>query len=453
MIVMKFGGTSIADASCIARVAGLIASRRRDELVVVTSAMAGVTNTLEDLLTLALAGQGAQTQGKLDSLRVRHLRVASILAAGDELLVTRLERLVREVRVLLRGVRLLTSVSPRSRDAILGYGELMAQEVLAVALRHRGVDAQAVYAGEILITDDHFGAARPDAAQTRRKAQERLLPLVAAGRVPVLGGYLGATKEGIPTTLGRGGSDLSASLFALALDARAVEIWTDVDGLMTADPRLIPEARLVRHASFREAAELAGFGAKVLHPAAIDPAVEGGLAVVIRNSLAPEGGGTRIDATGDASRPACAVASRSDVALICLRSPGLARDPRYLARLGQLFEQTSCAPLALVPGPIGIDLLVPSSNDLDEIVAELARDGRVSFQRELGLVALVGDALSTKPSHWRTVLEALSKVPILRLVQGPGGTSLGAIVAASDLPRAARTLHAVCFEQERTSSS
>ncbi len=442
---MKFGGTSVAGTEGMRRVARIVAAAREESPVVVTSAMAGVTDALAGLLESALHG-GAIEDG-VAGLRERHLEVARALAPSDENLPRRLEELFRELRVLLRGMRLLGTTTARSADAALGFGELLAQELLVAALSGEGIRGRVVDAREVIVTDDHFGAARPDVAATRARCAERVRPLVEDGVVPVLGGYLGGTPEGVPTTLGRGGSDLSAAILGLALAARRVEIWTDVDGLLSGDPRVVPGARVIPEISFREASELAFFGARVLHPASIDPAIQGGLPVLVRNSLAPEKPGTTILQEAPGPR-AAAVALRRDLALVRLRAPGWRRRRGFLERLSQRIAGHGVELVHAWPGPLGIELLVPGGRPAETLDAILAGDGERRAEEDLVLVSLVGEALASRPGLWGEALALAAERDVLRVVQGEGAISLGAVVRADRADDLARAWHGRFVDEE-----
>ena len=446
MIVMKFGGTSVDGPERMRGVAAIVHGRQAERPVVVTSAMAGVTNQLQRLTETALAGDRAAMEDEADRLARRHREAAASIAPSDPALVERIDAHLRELRVLLRGVRLLGTATPRSSDQVLGYGELLAQELLAAALRETGAPGRVVDSREVVITDDQFGSARPQLAATRERARERVAPLVVAGKIPVLGGYLGATPEGIPTTLGRGGSDLSGSVLGLALDATAVEIWTDVDGLMTADPRVVPAARVLEQVTFREAAEMAGFGAKVLHPASIDPAIHGGLPVVVRNSLAPERPGTRIGATGSTAPAVRAVASRAPLQLVALRAPGRLREEGFFAEVLRTVDRPGMQPLAVLPGPVWLELLIPADPALAPAIDALERYGEVRCAPGLALVAVVGEGLAEAPSQWQRVIAAAGGIPLRRLIQGPHGASLGLLTDEERAKDLVRALHRALFE-------
>ncbi len=444
---MKFGGTSVAGTGGMRRVAGIVAAARDRRPVVVTSAMAGVTDALAGLLETALQG-GAIEEG-VAAVRDRHLAVAMELAPSDAGLRGRLEALCRELRVLLRGIRLLGTTTARSADAVLGFGELLAQELLVAALAAGGVPGRVVDAREVIVTDDGFGAARPDLAATRARCAERVVPVVEAGEAPVLGGYLGGTPEGVPTTLGRGGSDLSAAVLGLALGAERVEIWTDVDGLLSGDPRVVPGARVIPEISFREASELAFFGARVLHPASIDPAIQGGLPVHVRNSLSPDRPGTVILPAPRAPR-AAAVALRRNLALVRLRAPGWRRRRGFLGDLARRIAGHGVELVHAWPGPLGIELLVPGGRAAGTLDALLAEDGERRAETGLVLVSLVGEVLARRPALWGEALALAGERGALRVVQGEGAISLGVLVPADRAEELARAWHGRFVEEERT---
>ncbi|MDQ7006742.1 MAG: aspartate kinase [Acidobacteriota bacterium] len=444
MIVMKFGGTSVRGAGRLQRVAAIVHDRLGERPLVVTSAMAGVTDALSSLFEMALEGERERLDAELEELRALHLAAAAALDRAADTLCRRLEGHLRELRVLLRGLRLVGTARARSRDAVLGHGELMAQELLVAALTARGCPAQFVPSTRVVVTDACFGAATPDLDGTRRQAAGEIAPLLERGVVPVLGGYVGATPGGLPTTLGRGGSDLSASLLGLALGAEAVEIWTDVDGLMTADPRRVNGARVLPRATFREAAELAGFGARVLHPASIDPALEGGVPVLIRNSLAPSRPGTRIDRQGTGRGGVRAIASRDAMAEVRLHCPGRTMEGDFLHRLLRVAAGAGAAPIQVAAGPAGVALVLPAGQAA-AAEGRLAELGELQIAAPLGLVAAVGEGLATRPQLWPRWLEQARDLGMRRIVQGPFGSSLGVLLPESKVQTLIERWHALCL--------
>ncbi len=422
-------------------VARIVAARRDESPVVVTSAMSGVTNELVRLSGLVQAQDRALLDDAIEALSLRHRETAESIAPGDEELVQRLEVLLRELRVLARGLRLVGTTTPRSLDAFLCFGELLAQELLVSAMRREGVEAVVVDSRRVIVTDEAFGSARPDMTLTRARAGQEVLPELSAGRTPVLGGYMGATEEGVPTTLGRGGSDLSASLLGLALEADAIEIWTDVDGLMTADPRQVSEARLVEEVTFREAAQFAAYGAKVLHPASIDPAVQGGVPVVVRNSLRPERPGTRIGPSDAGPKQPRAIVSKSGLCLLTLRAPGRLRETGFLPEVIAGLEDAGAPPFQLATGPVGVEAIVAEGAEERAAAAWLEGLGTVRIERGLGMVSVVGEALQNDPARWSRVLLIAAPFECLRVFMGPQGATLGVLVQSAALGPLVQELH------------
>src|SRR5258707_1059949 len=300
--VMKFGGTSVGDAECIGRAAEIVAGASLEGAVlVVVSAMSGVTNQLVQAAQQSVSGDDTESREIAAGLRNQHSAAVTALIKDEarrSQLAREVEQITGEVTSLCRGITLLRELTPRTLAVVSSIGERLSARLMAGALSELGVRSEAIEATEVIITDDDYGQAEPLMAQVRERAAARIGPLLREGITPVVTGFIGATAEGALTTLGRGGSDYSATVLGAALDADEIIIWTDVDGVLSTDPRLVPEARLLREISYNEAAELAFFGAKVLHPKTLRPVAEAGIPVWIRNSFAPENPGTRITRTG-----------------------------------------------------------------------------------------------------------------------------------------------------------
>jgi bifunctional aspartokinase / homoserine dehydrogenase 1 len=300
--VMKFGGTSVGDAECIGRTAQIIAKTAKEKpCVVVVSAMSGVTNTLIAAAKKAATGEAGEGERLVNSLRAQHAAAMEKLIGDGEVrkrVAVKLDSVLSEARRLCDGTALLRELTPRTLDEVSSLGERLSAPIVAEAVKALGLKSEAIEATELIVTDAYHGGAEPRMDLTREKSQARLKPLLAQGVVPVVTGFIGATSEGKLTTLGRGGSDYSATILGAALDASEVVIWTDVEGVLTADPRLVPDARTIPEISYREAAELAYFGAKVLHPKTLNPVVEAGIPVWIRNSLRRKNWGRRLRARG-----------------------------------------------------------------------------------------------------------------------------------------------------------
>jgi aspartate kinase len=448
MIVVKFGGTSVADAAAIGRAAGIVRGRLARRPVVVVSALAGTTNALIDIAAQAGAGQLLVAIRQIEELRERHLDVASeVLGTDDEALeiVAETGALFDELAQLAEALSVLGHVTPRCQDAIASMGERISAPLLTGALRRCGLDAVCVDARAVVCTDDAYGRAEPRPERLAAAARERVLPLVKANRVPVLGGYIGATEHGVTTTLGRGGSDYSASLLGTALEADAIEIWTDVDGMLTADPRIVPAARLIEEIRFDEASELATFGAKVLHPGTIAPAVRRGIPVSIFNSNRPDGCGTRI--MFDAPRRTVrAVAGKLDVAVVKVRSPRMLGSPGFMQAILAVFEQHRTSVDVIATSEVSDSVTVDDAQRLDAIVPQLSALGDVTVERGRGIVALVGAGLGESTPAMARALSALGELRLHMCSLSATGINLTLIVDGEQVHEAVRRLHAAFFE-------
>lgn len=448
MIVAKFGGTSVGDADAIARTAGIVRSRLSRAPVVVTSALAGTTNRLIEIGQQAAAGQLIVALSIIEELRTRHFATIDDLGVGaDTELVTDTGVLFDELAHLAEALSVLGDVTPRSLDAVSSMGERLSAPIVAAALARIGVPAVFVDARRVIATTDDFGRAAPRPDEIAMACRSQLLPLVRDGQVPVLGGFIGATAQGVTTTLGRGGSDYSASLLGAAMDAEAIEIWTDVDGLLTADPRVVPGARLIEHVRFDEAAELASFGAKVLHPSTIAPAVRKGIPVFVFNSRRPEGSGTRI--TFDAPRrPVRAIAGKTRTAVVKVRSPRMLAAPGTMRAIFEVFERNRTSVDVVATSEVSVSVTIDDVRHLEAIVAQLSAFGDVSVERGRGIVALVGAGLGESTVSMARALTALGDLRVHMLSLSATGINLTLIVDGDAVHDAMRRLHAAFFEGE-----
>jgi aspartate kinase len=453
MNVLKFGGTSVGSAERIAGVADLVAARRAEAPLVVVSAMGGVTDLLEALKSSSKVRDRTASEAAIEALATRHrvaldglaLPNAEAKATADEL-----ERELQRVRELSLGISLLEEVSPRTSDALLSVGELVSSRLVAAALRARGTQAVWIDPREIVATDAAHGAAAPDEKETARRVAARVVPDLAAGRTVVTGGFVGAAPDGSTTTLGRGGSDFSAALLGAALaDAgrpvEAIEIWTDVDGILTADPRVVPAAKLLEEVVYAEAAELAFFGAKVLHPATIRPAVARGIPVAVRNSFRPEAKGTvvRADAPGAGVR---ALAMRKGVAALFLGNPRMLFAHGYAARVFTVFEKLRVPVDVITTSEVSISVTVDGKAPLDLLAEQLSELAEVTILRHLAVVSVVGRKLRTTPGIAVRVFGALGEVNVVLISQGASDTNITFVVDESDAPETLRRLHKEFFE-------
>lgn len=447
MIVLKFGGTSVGDPESIARVASIVDSRRAGGAVVVVSAMAGTTNALLEIAERASTGQLIVALRLVEGIRERHLRAAeSLLGACAEAddLCAELSAMCDELASLAEALSVLAHTTPRSQDAIASLGEQLSAPLAAAALQRRGLPARLLDAREVIVTDDSFTKAAPQPDAIQREARRLVLPLVRDGEIPVLGGFIGATTSGVTTTIGRGGSDYTAALVGAALDATAIEIWTDVDGMLTGDPRVVSGARLIEHIRFDEAAELSAFGAKVLHPATIAPAVKRGIPVFIYNSHRPEGCGTRITANAP-RRAVTAVAGKGDVTVLKLRSPRMLLAPGMLRRIFEVFEQHRVSVDVVATSEVSVSVTLDDASRLEELVIALAPYGDVIVERNRAILAVVGSGLGDGGRTMARALAALGDDRVHMLSLSATQINLTLVVDGDRLHAGMRQLHEEFF--------
>ena len=451
MIVLKFGGSSVRDAEWIARVLEIAAGRLDEAPVLVSSAMGKTTDRLLELGALARTGDAAGLASARERLVAGH-REAFATGAGP-LSTDRyaawsetLETLISELETLLQGILLIRDLSPRSSDALLSFGERMATTVIAAAAEARGIPVTLLDSRALVRTDEEFGGARPDLDTTRSLIGAAVAP--RPGHLYVAQGFLGSTAAGITTTLGRGGSDFSATIFGTALGATRVEIWTDVDGIMTADPRRIPRARTIPEVSYNEAAELAYFGAKVVHPATMIPAVESDIPVLVCNTGNPEGPQTRISASPD-SLALRALAGRDGVTIITVHSSRMLNAWGFLSRMFQAFERHRISVDLIATSEVSVSVSVDVPQPPPALIEDLEQLGRVTVDAEKAVVSLVGERLWRDPSLIRDVFDALSdtvghRVEMISL--GSSDTNLSLVVPQDTYDSVTTALHHRFFD-------
>jgi aspartate kinase len=445
MVVLKFGGTSVGEVESIRRVVGIVAAEWRPGVVVV-SALAGVT---DELLHLAAAGgtiPGNPAPRALEALRDRHLTAARMVRDREARTAVELEidAVTRRVAATLEAAP--GRLTPRERDEVAAAGELWSSRLLTAALVDRGVPATWIDARDVLRTDSHHGAASPDLSATREAVSRLVAPRLQKGQVVVLGGFIGSDAGGATTTLGRGGSDCSAAVLGACLDAAEIQIWTDVDGVLTADPRVIPHARLVPTLSYGEAHDLASFGAKVLHPGTIQPAVERAIPVVVRNSYRPDAAGTVVSGRGAPRRdaPVAGLACCTGVTLVEV----VARTPSPDGFVAGVFEALRATGVEAVLADLCGNRLVVTAHDLSDaslVRDALARVGDVRIRTGLAAVCAVGEGLAAQPQLANDALTTLGDLPIHLLARPSGGRTLAFVVDARHAATAMSRLHARFF--------
>src|SRR4051794_33674758 len=445
MIVAKFGGTSVADAAAVSRLIEIVRGRAADHPVVVVSALAKVTDAL-----LALV-QGAEPEAGLDaaitSLLRRHEQIGETLPGA----VSALEDIFADALELRSELQtsLARGIGPADLDSVASRGELWSSRLVAAALAVAGQEAAWVDIRSIMITDGRFTRAMPYIQVVNKRAGECLRPLCEAGQLPVTQGFIGATATGVPTTLGRGGSDFTAALLGAALNARRVEIWTDVDGLMTADPRIVPSARTLKAASYEEAAELATFGAKILHPATALPLVRAGIPIVILNSKHPERTGTIIEPAavieqiGDS--PIRSISWKQGITVINIRAPRMLGTFGFLRALFEIFERHETVVDVLASGEISISITIEDRSRLSALLRDLEELGEVWVEDHRAVIAVVGIGLRNTPGLAGRIFNAVWPANVEVISQSCSSINMTFVVQQEDGPEVVRRLHREFF--------
>jgi aspartokinase/homoserine dehydrogenase 1 len=457
--VMKFGGTSVGDATCIRRSAEIVAHAARQHAVAaVVSAMSGVTNRLIGAAHHAKQGDREAGRALALMLRKQHFEALDALVPSPqtrEPVQERVEEILAEASRLYEGTALLRELTPRTLDAISSLGERLCAPIFAATLGELGARGSAIEATELIMTDSFHGGAEPLTDATREKSQKRLGPLLKEGIVPVVTGFIGATADGALTTLGRGGSDYSATILGAALDAEEIIIWTDVEGVLTADPRLVGDARTIPEISYREAAELAYFGAKVLHPKTLRPVLPAGIPVWIRNSFAPEKPGTKITAKGRSIGGGVkALTAIRDVALISVGGPGIVGVTDVVGRTFSTTAELRAEVLLISQSSSQNDIcfIVAKAHaqaTLEALRKEFAQDlahqvvDHITMDPDIAIVAVVGENMRGTPGVAGRTFHALGKenVNMIAIAQGSSETNISFVVSDKAVQTALQTLH------------
>jgi aspartate kinase len=459
-LVMKFGGTSVGSAEAIAQAAAIVGEQapQWDRLLVIVSAMRGVTDALITGARTAADGDDQTYRGIVSDLRVRHtLVVAELLddaEARTEVLKT-VDALLDEFATFCHSVQVLGEVTPRAMDAISSLGERINAQVVAARLRQEGARSRALDATEVIVTDRTFQMAAPLLDLTRDRVAARLIPLLDKGLVPVVTGFIGATEDGVTTTLGRGGSDYSAAILGAALDADEVWIWTDVDGVMSADPRIVPDARVIPVLSYSEVGELAYFGAKVLHPKTIGPVVERGTPLWVKNTFNPTCPGTRIDREPQSTPGTVkAITAIEGLSMVTVEGRGMMGVPGIAARTFAAVASQGASVLMIsqASSEQSISFVIPThavspvvAAVEEEMALELSRRDidRVWAQDDVVIVTAVGAGIRGTPGVAARVFGALAKrdINVVAIAQGSSECSISMVVAAAQAQEAVQQLH------------
>jgi aspartate kinase len=453
LVVMKFGGTSVEDPAAIERTAGIVAGRVASgkSPVVVVSAMAKVTDQLLRAAAAAAQGDRAGALAISSRLRSRHCDTACDLVK-DASEIAALARTIDEkfatLDEILRGLAAIRELTPRISDLIVSYGERLSSRIVAAAFRERGIDAAHVDAREIIVTDSEFQKAAPLDDIIEKRVQEKLLPLLGEGAVPVMGGFIAANEAGLTTTLGRGGSDYTGALVGGALDSETIEIWTDVDGIMTADPHVCTDALRVKVISFEEAAELAYFGAKVLHPATILPAVKKNIPVLVLNSRNPANEGTRIISVAPHCKsPFKSIAVKRKLTIIDIVASRMLMTHGYLSKMFAIFDKHKCPIDMVSTSEVSISVTVDSNASLPHIDADLKALADVTYEGKKALVCMVGEDIRGQNGIAAQVFNAIRHINVRMISQGASEINMSFMIEEDDADEAVRSLHAAFFKE------
>ena len=448
MIVMKFGGTSVQDAAAIERAAAIVKARLAQRPVVVVSALAKVT---DQLLTMACAAGTGDRKTALKlcrELQERHYNVAGELL-GTALFTNFHSELASDFEALdelLRGIVAVGELTPRTTDLIAAYGEMLSSKIVTAALSARDLDATLVDSRQCIVTDASHTRAAPLFEETNERLRLKLKPLLEDGQVPVMGGFIGATKAGVTTTIGRGGSDFSAAIVGAGLDAERIEIWTDVDGMMTTDPNLCPDAKRIKVISFDEAAELAYFGAKVLHPATVLPAVQKNIPVYILNSRNAGCEGTRISARVPHCRNLFkAIAAKKRITIVDVAAPRMLLAHGFLKNIFEAFDRHRVAVDVVSTSEVSVSLTVDSNESIPALAADLAKLADVKYEGRKAIVCLVGENLRDTPGVATRVFAELADVKTRMISQGASEINLTFVIEEDEVPEVVRRLHQTFF--------
>src|SRR5271165_3980641 len=450
MIVMKFGGTSVQDAKAIDRVAHIVQGRLADHPVVVVSAMAKVTDSLLAMGKAAGSGDRKSALKMARALRERHYDTAGELLGtalftefhGD------LGADFEDLDELLRGIGAVGEITPRTYDYVASFGEVLSSKIVAAAFVARELPGVYVDSRQCLLTDSSYTRAVPQMEETSERLHERVQPLLDAGKVPVMGGFVGSNAAGITTTIGRGGSDFSAAIFGAALNADRIEIWTDVDGILTTDPRICPDARRIKVIGFDEAAELAYFGAKVLHPATVLPAIQKNIPVYVLNSRNPTCEGTRI--TGHAPRGKNifkAIAAKKRITIVDVAAPRMLLAHGFLRAIFEAFDRHKVSIDVVSTSEVSVSLTVDSNQAIPALAADLAKLADVKYEGRKAIVCLVGENLRDTPGVAGLVFRELSDKKIRMISQGASEINLTFVIEEDEVPEVIRRLHKTFFSE------
>jgi aspartate kinase len=449
MIVMKFGGTSVQDETAMLRVIEAVAKYQAERPVVVLSAMAGATNGLLKIAELAHQGNREEAESLRQKLRDHHLGVAARLlsdarlAAAEEFVIG----CFNDISNIIQGLYLLGECSARTKDALTAFGERLSTSIFTQALIEKGYDGALLDARQLVRTDDHFTHATVLQEISFPALRATILPLLAKGKIPVLQGFIGSTEQGVTTTIGRGGSDLTASLVGAALEAAEIQIWTDVPGILTADPRVVPKVYKINLISFAEASELAYFGARVLHPSTLLPAISRNIPVQVCNSATIDRPGTFISAQSvPSTSPVKSIACKKGITIINIYSTRMLFAHGFLHRIFQAFERHQTVVDVVATSEVNVSLTIDSVKHLEAILDELRQFAQVEVEDDAAVICVVGEDVRNTPGIAGRIFGAVNHINVRMISQGASRINVTFLVGGNRMEEAVRSLHDEFFE-------
>src|SRR5437773_2662664 len=448
--VMKFGGTSGEDTTAFGNVTSIVRLAAASRPVIVVSAIGGFTNALLASVERAIAGDSRGATRLLDKHFERHLIIAKDLLGKEShaVFVSFIGDARGKIRQLHKIIASHPVTSPPLQDEIVAYGEQLSSQLLASVLCESGLGARGVDARSCVKTDENYGSAAPQ-AETAEATRNVLFPLLQAAKIPVLGGFIGSTARGVTTTLGRGGSDYSAAIIGAAIGAREIQIWTDVSGVLTADPRLVPQAQTIPVLSYQEAAELAYFGAKVLHPKTIQPAVDEAISVRVCNSRAPENAGTLIVSESEATPQTIkAIAHKDGITTVQVTSARMLGAYGFLRALFEVFDRHRMAVDVVTTSEVSVSLSIDDASALPELIPELEGLGTVEVEERRTIISIIGEGLRSTPGIAARVFSTISDINVSMISVGASSVNLTFMVDEAHAHGAIKRLHWECFEDE-----
>lgn len=446
--VMKFGGTSVGDVAAFERVFHIVSTQIEKCPVVVVSAMTKVTDALLNAFEIAKKGDAAEAFASLEPHFDRHIAVVSKLLplVGPNAFTSELKYAREELEDLLMRVSRRSLPLSMLKDAIVSYGEQLSSRLLAEVLKAKGINARQVDSRRLIVTDDEYGAAQPIWDETEKLVRLELESLVAAGEVPVMGGFIAASRGGETTTLGRGGSDYSAALVAAALHAKELQIWTDVTGVMTCDPRICGDARTIPVLSYDEAAELAYFGAKVLHPKTIKPAVDYKIPVRVCNTFEPDAVGTMVLAeSGEVPNKIKSIAHKKNITILRITSARMLGSYGFMSAVFQVFDRHRTVIDVISTSEVSVALTLDKTDSIESVVAELERFGEVEVERGYAVICVVGEGLRASTGLASKIFSTIEDISIALVSHGASSVNLTFVVKEDEAARVIKKLHEEFF--------